>query len=793
MSRKTTPLASTLLRLLPVMAASVTACSTNSPADQSLADKAGFEQIVYAVRQTTTGTGDNLTVDVASGMGQVMDYGRYDPGARIEVRNLRTGAVVNLLDGARYKTADVEGMDLSFDATKIVFSMMLDPNDHYHVYTANIAKGTDPNNPYGIQALTSGLQDDIGPIWLAGDRIAFVTNQMYGEMGTRADEYNHTRRATQVAIMSEVGGDSARVLCSQNLSNVFNLFAMQSGQVGFSRWEHLENVNDSKLFAMNPDCTQIIALAGQHGKPANSLVQVTETGTMNVFIAVATDRERTIQAGALVKVDARVAGAAAGDTRHDEERASYAVLTGAVPLGSDPSPIGRYRSPHMLPDGRLLVSWADGPVNDTNELAETPPDFGIYIYDPATLQNQLVYNAPGTWELYAQPVAPRPEPPLGINKETSTDATNPMLIGSIDVSQTSLFSLHGETVSGAEFADATPMDQALKSAVKVRIIEGFSTEAAPNVTMFGLTMAEGAAILGEAPVLADGSWRADVPPYIPMHLQTVDEYELAIRSQTTWIQGMPGENRVCGGCHESRTAPNAPTVQQQTLSTTQVQQFLKPIADRTEYPWQLVAGQGTLGSTSEEIQSILTAKCAQCHNGTTDGDVPQEHYSVTMTDQDTGKTSTYQIARLDLTATPVTVTYDRKTATYPMSYVSIFYPSALSMEMGDGAKVTGTVPPMWGVPSDARHSALIEKINITSAIDGTKTAWPLNVAFSDPNIRGGVRTMHPDDVGVTLTRDERTALIRAFDMGGQFYSRDNSGYQPASSTLPAYPSYPTTN
>ena len=35
-------------------------------------------------------------------------------------------------------------------------------------------------------------------------------------------------------------------------------------------------------------------------------------------------------------------------------------------------------------------------------------------------------------------------------------------------------------------------------------------------------------------------------------------------------------------------------------------------------------------------------------------------------------------------STPVTVTYDRRTATYPMSYVSIFYPAALDMEMGQG-------------------------------------------------------------------------------------------------------------
>src|SRR5262249_42494494 len=149
------------------------------------------------------------------------------------------------------------------------------------------------------------------------------------------------------------------------------------------------------------------------------------------------------------------------------------------------------------------------------------------------------------------------------------------------------------------------------------IIEGFSSEAAPNVTMFGLTMAEGAAILGEANIQPDGSWLARVPPFIPMHLQAVDEFELAIRSQTTWIQGMPGEDRVCGGCHEDRTSPNRPSAQQQTIAATKVQEFAYPINERAEYPWQMT--MGTVGTNSLEIQSILDAKCVSCHNGTTNG------------------------------------------------------------------------------------------------------------------------------------------------------------------------------
>jgi hypothetical protein len=200
---------------------------------------------------------------------------------------------------------------------------------------------------------------------------------------------------------------------------------------------------------------------------------------------------------------------------------------------------------------------------------------------------------------------------------------------------------------------------------------------------------------------------------------------------------------------------------------------------------------GSLGANSTEIQSILDAKCVSCHNGTKNGNDAQETYSVTMTDRTTGKKTTYKLARLDLSSTPITVTYDRRTATYPASYVSIFYPAALGMEMGQGTTVMGSVPPEWGIPSDARHSLLVEKLNITSAIDASKTAWALGEPFSDSKtmkdgyvaVKGDTRTMHPENVGGSLTRDERRALIRAFDMGGQFYSRQNTGFQAYTDTV----------
>ena len=69
---------------------------------------------------------------------------------------------------------------------------------------------------------------------------------------------------------------------------------------------------------------------------------------------------------------------------------------------------------------------------------------------------------------------------------------------------------------------------------------------------------------------------------------------------------------------------------------------------------------------------------------------------------------------------------------------------------------------MWMVPANARGSAMIQKINVRAA-DGT-TAWPA--------------TLHDEDKGMALTPDERKALILAADLGGQFYARQNTEFQP---------------
>jgi hypothetical protein len=758
---------STSLTLLGLAAAvaGLGACSqssggsgTGSSADSVI----GVQSLLFIKRQTTTVTNGKPSVDVAGGNGQVLDYQRFVPGGSL---NLLTparadGTLTNLTSA--FGQADFNGADVSFDAKQAVFSMKRDDSDHYHIYTVELTPGSD--GKFEIHQKTAGAWDDINPIYVPGGSIAFVTNQMYTAMGTRADEYEHAREALQLATISIAGGDKDRKLFAQNLSHTVAPWLRYDGRIGFSQWEHFGPVNDVKLRVVNPDGTQQVAVAGQHGKPVNALFTIRELSP-NVMIGIGTARDRTIHAGTLVQIDSRnhadpacmdgTAYTTATTGQHaclDEENATFKILTPNVPGGSEASAAGRYREPSILPDGRILVSWADGPVNDLNEQSLTPPDFGIYVYDASSGQNQLVYNDRATWDLNALAVVARTEPPVIGNAQNTQDATKPVRIGSVNVSETSL----NEVVSGAQF-NKTPLSQALRQGtVGVRVIEGFSSEAAKGVTMFGLTMFEGAAVLGEAPVFTDGSWLANVPPYLPVHLQPIDKFGLAIRNQQLWIQGMPNDDRRCVGCHESRTAPGTTLAGPNTVAEQHTAvDFTEPIANRTEYPWD------------KKVQPLLDSKCVSCHNGSTTG-----YYYMTRTDPVTGAQTTYKIPTLDLSSTPVTVYYDRNVATWPASYVSIFYPATLNMA-DDGSttgtvKVTGTVPPNWGVPGSARASKLTQKLNL-QADDGTY-AWPI---ASNP--------MHPEDKGAqyALTNDERkTIAVYPMDLGGQYWSRQNTGFVP---------------
>lgn len=699
----------------------LTACQSQARPTPS-ADN--FSRVVYLVRQPTAR--EEVTPQLSPGMGALTELDRWVPGGRLELLEVASGVTTDLTAG--FPEADLSSLDVSFDARRVVFSMKADAEDSYHLWLAILGD----TGGAELHQLTFGPWNDHHPAWLAGGKVAFVTDQPTAPGPPPADEYGRATRVTQLGVLSSTEGSAERRLCGHSMSHALYPFALADGRVGFSRWEHFENINHVTLFAVSPDCSSLTTWASQQaGKPANALVQARQLPDPHRLLLVATARTGTFQAGSLSIA-----------TVSETEPTTYELLTPAIPRDESSSPRGRYQGPTPVPEGRILAAWAPGTVDDAALRALNPPDFGIYLFAPDTQVNQLLVNHPDSWELSPEPLLVRPEPPVLGDSNPTVPLDQPAVVGSLDVKDTSLT----ETISGAQFHE-TPIAEALAQARRVRIIQGYSAEATPGRPSFGLGMAEGATVLGEVPLTSGGAWRAQVPSRVPLRFQLLDEFGLGIRQETTWFQAAPGEVRPCGGCHEARSSTQLDPTSWAARAETVVN-LAGGSNSPTEISWQA------------QVQPILTANCAPCHNAKRNGNPnsAQTYYTVQ------GR----RLPRLDLSDG----TDDKGIRPeWPPSYLSVFYPAALRMDSSPSPITVGELPPLWGIPGDARHSLLIEKLNIVSSTDPGRTAWPLGEAFSDPGVAGKRRTLHDQAVGQNLSSEDRAILIRAIDLGAPLISR----------------------
>jgi hypothetical protein len=76
------------------------------------------------------------------------------------------------------------------------------------------------------------------------------------------------------------------------------------------------------------------------------------------------------------------------------------------------------------------------------------------------------------------------------------------------------------------------------------------TPVATHVRVLAQTSPGNINALGEVPVLADGSFLAEVPADVPIGFEALDENGRVLRREAPMIWVRPAENRSCVGCHE---------------------------------------------------------------------------------------------------------------------------------------------------------------------------------------------------------------------------------------------------
>jgi hypothetical protein len=692
------------------------------------------------------------------GIGDVFQYTSYVPGGRLIKLEPPTadGTVTELCCSQFpiFNQVDIQAYDIAFDGKSIVFSARLSSDTPYGLFVLTL---DDQRNPVGepVQIATTMDHDYVYPIYAQNDRIIFVANEVV-EAGAKQHRDEYERGTTTQ--LGSVGVDgSGMFLGPRNLSHRVAPSMMRDGRVMFTQWDHLGDENSGHLMMVNQDLTALREVFGKEGTGVtNSYLKAIEIEPGRVVV-IGTSRDRTLQSGKILDVSLGQTDDT-GTFRQAEQFSHATDLTPQVPGDREPSQatIGRYYDAYPVSaDGSygdkpfFVVSWADGPVEEeTLGAAGLMADFGVYLYDSKAGARRPIFNDPTMWDILARPLGARPAPAVLAPSTPNGISDQGLLVGSLNVYDTSLSSARSALTPG--------------SAVKVRILEGFSVEEGiPDD--FGLSEHEGSALIGETDVYEDGSWAAVVPANVPIHLQPFDKFGMALVSEPVWFSGRPGESRFCGGCHEdrSRTTVIQPGISQAIAAGPSL--FDRPRADRRSdvftrgsvvgVPWD-DALQPIFDATTRNGRA--TTACSTCHNGV----AGPGNKSLTFTDPETGMTQTF-VFNLG----GETVSYgvgDVMLSGYSASHLSLLGPMMGELAE-EGIEVTGDLP-VYVIPNQARNSLLFQKLN------------PFQLYPTDETTRfvpGG--PIHPADVGAEpLTEDEYYLLILMTDSGGQFYSRENA-------------------
>lgn len=468
--------------------------------------------------------------------------------------------------------ASVSDPCVSFDGTKILFSMRPPGGSDRNIYEIGV-DGT------GLRQVTNGGGHDFDPQYLPDGTIMFTSSRAH-----HMDEYNHAP-AENLYTCNNNGSNLHQV--SFNMSDDFDPTLMPDGRVVYTRWEHFGQQNRFPLFFANPDGSHFFHEFGPHNRNFFH-AQPTPDGRL---IAIESTRiEGDAGPIAVLKLEQGPADPAMGN-----QSLHWDVLTTQVNNDGEPWPYGAFKYPFPLGGNTYIASYT------LPAAQESDVDYGLYTFtlkqtgagtpaDPATLSIEnltFLYNDPTSNEYDAQLIAPHAKPPV-----IAPTANNSVTYGDLfadDVFFRSNVDGQEVPVKGADAIDS------------VAVIVGIPTMQG-EMNDFSANEFEKRALLGFAPVNADGSFAIRVPANTPVSFATLDNLGRAFVNKRTWLYVQPGEQvKNCTGCHEDRGLVLTPTNPNPIAKTL-------PPTDLNISP----AGY-TYINYRDNIGPIVEAKCASCH------------------------------------------------------------------------------------------------------------------------------------------------------------------------------------
>jgi len=495
---------------------------------------------------------------------------------------------------------DVRDLETSYDGDKIIFSLRLpdpDPNDDveptWDIYEYDTTSGDCPRRVIESDIFADG-GDDLAPHYLPDGRIVFTSTRQKasgavltneGKSRFRALDESMNEQAPLLHVMSASGTDIQQI--SFNQSHDLDPTVLSTGEILFTRWDHMGSNDGMNLYSVRPDGTELKLVYGAHDHGADDVQFLSprqlEDGRI---LAMLKPLDGTDGSGAPTYIDIANYVDNTQPVWPQQGVLSGRAQTLAVDLDvrtdGSISPNGRFRNVYPLWDGtnRVLASWspcrlldASGrpyncPASIPEGAVEALPIYGIYIIN-LSQQTQLPVVVPEEGWIIEEPVvaAPRRAPAIlydrlagfELDQNLADEGVGLLHIRSVydfDGRFNDLGSSAANITGLAELADPSQVTPDQRAARFLRIVKSVPIPDRDtrnfDRSAFGVSRQQKMReIIGYAPVQPDGSVLVKVPANVPFAISVVDKDGRRIGGRhQNWLQLRAGETLSCNGCHD---------------------------------------------------------------------------------------------------------------------------------------------------------------------------------------------------------------------------------------------------
>jgi hypothetical protein len=533
------------------------------------------------------------------------------PGGNLCVLDLKTRSVKKL--AAELKGGVFERFDVSFDAMRIVFAWKAGPNLGYRIYEVN-ADGTGLHQltfpppdedelvrKYRVTAEYHHGTDDMQPCYLPDGGIVFISTRcQYGILCDPPDNFT-----TTVLYRMDADGGNMRKLSNSSVSEASPAM-LPDGRIMYTRWEYVDKgaVSVKGLWAMKPDGTASAEIYGNDiALPPTFMYGRAIPGSPNKYVMLGTPHVHANSLGTVIRLDM---------TKNIRTREPMTYMTPDVDIRAEwgfsfKTPSGDwnldsdgksrlFKDPYPLSETLFMVAhkpagaqWAD------------PKAYGLYLLN-GNGEVASICNDPGISCWLPYPLKPRPTPPVLSSSRNAKLAGAKQAACMVTDVYAGLEDVPRGTIKFIRILEQIPRPWAVRHPWDGDEFDQ-QYSCVSKQTHLGLKVQHGV-----VPVEDDGSANFVVPAEANIFFQVLDGNYMAVQTERTFVNYMPGEVRSCVGCHETPTG-----VTRYDDSARMKKALKRPPSIPGPQPGEK-DGHRAL-DYAHDVQPVFDKHCQKCHSG----------------------------------------------------------------------------------------------------------------------------------------------------------------------------------